>query len=458
MRHRILHHKSCVILLIGFLFIAPSMLICQVQTAPSASVETLTIDQAIALALEHNRTLANARLSVDEYLQRYKAFQTFRFPSIKFNALGSQLLSDFNFTLQQGILGQYPIIGPIPAQDTVISSSKGFTALLSAQVAQPISQQYRIGLDLNQIKAKQQSEEQNARLQQQTTVYDVRQAYYQIVQTQVGLDAANEMIAYNKELDRITDNALQQQATLKVQSLQVKAQLANSQYQALQLQNGLASQKESLNDLLGRDIRTEFSVTPVPVPQGAETDLPTAQAQALAQRPEIKQAQLAVTGAEYGVRAKKAEYIPDVSVAFSYAAPQNFDQFIPKEFISIGFLLTWDVFDWGRKNHEIAEKTLQVREAQNNLAEAQSQVLMDVNNKFRNLQQDRELLRATQLSVQAAQENLRVETNQYQQQTALLSDVLNAQSSLAQANSQYQQALSTFWTAVAAFQKALGGD
>src|SRR5262245_48754204 len=327
MRHRILHRKSFFVLLIGFLFIAPSMLICQVQTAPSTSVETLTIDQAIALALEHNRTLANARLSVDEYLQRYKAFQTFRFPSIKFNALGSQLLSDFNFTLQQGILGQYPIIGPIPAQDTVISSSKGFTALLSAQVAQPISQQYRIGLDLNQIKAKQQSEEQNARLQQQTTVYDVRQAYYQIVQTQVGLDAANEMIAYNKELDRITDNALQQQATLKVQSLQVKAQLANSQYQALQLQNGLASQKESLNDLLGRDIRTEFSVTPVPVPQGAETDLPTAQAQALAQRPEIKQAQLAVTGAEYGVRAKKAEYIPDVSVAFSYAAHQIFTTF-----------------------------------------------------------------------------------------------------------------------------------
>ncbi len=438
------------------LLLIPSIL--QSQDKDSPTDEVLTIDQAIALALQHNRTLENARLSVDEYVEKYAAFRTFRFPSITFNALGSQLLTPFNFTMEQGILGTYPVIGPIPAEDTVISSSKGFTAILTASVSQPISQQYRIGLNLKQIKTQQQISEEDARLQQQTTVFDVRQAYYQVVQIQSSLEAAKEMIAYYRELDRTTDNYVQQQTALKVQSLQVKAGLANSEYQALQLEDGLASQKEMLNDLIGRDIRTEFDVTPTPDAAGPETELSTAQSMALSQRPEIKQAQLAVTAAEYGRRAKKAEYIPSLSLNYSYAAPVNFSDFIPEAFSSIGFYLSWDIYDWGRKSHELAERTLQVKEAENNLQEAQSQVLMDVNNKFRKLKEAREFLRVSQLSQAANRENVRVIMNEYQQQTALLDDVLEAQSSLAQANAQYQQALSTFWTASAAFQKALGGD
>ena len=220
----------------------------------------------------------------------------------------------------------------------------------------------------------------------------------------------------------------------------------------------MASLKEQLNDLMGRDIRIEFTVTEIPYEAQSEMDLTSAQSLALAQRPELKQAQLAVTAAEYGRRAKKAEYIPDLSLSFTYASPQNFDSFIPKSFMSVGFLLTWDVVDWGRKSHEIAERTLEVKEANNNLLEAQSQVLMDVNNKFRNLDASREFLRVSKLSQDAARENVRILMDQYNQQEALLDDVLEAQSTLSQANAQYQQALSSFWTAQAAFEKSLGSD
>lgn len=438
-----------------FLFVSSFL---SAQASPTSSGDLLTLDQAVVLAVKYNRTLENSRLSVDEYVEKYDAFHTYRFPSVKFNALGSQLLSDFNFTLEQGILGNYPPIGPIPAVDTVISSSKGFTAILQGSVSQPISQQYRIGLNLNQLKTQKEISEQAERLQEQTTVYDVKQAYYQIIQTQSSLESANESVRYYRELDRVTDNYLQQQTVLKNQSLQVKSQLANSEYQTLQARNGLASLKEQLNDLMGRDIRTEFTVTEIPYEAQSEMDLTSAQSLALAQRPELKQAQLAVTAAEYGRRAKKAEYIPDLSLSFTYASPQNFDSFIPKSFMSVGFLLTWDVVDWGRKSHEIAERTLEVKEANNNLLEAQSQILMDVNNKFRNLDASREFLRVSKLSQDAARENVRILMDQYNQQEALLDDVLEAQSTLSQANAQYQQALSSFWTAQAAFEKSLGSD
>jgi outer membrane protein TolC len=49
-------------------------------------------------------------------------------------------------------------------------------------------------------------------------------------------------------------------------------------------------------------------------------------------------------------------------------------------------------------------------------------------------------------------------TSQFRQQTALLKDVLAAQATLGQAESQYQQAVLSYWEARASFDKALGVD
>jgi len=53
---------------------------------------------------------------------------------------------------------------------------------------------------------------------------------------------------------------------------------------------------------------------------------------------------------------------------------------------------------------------------------------------------------------------LRVTTGRYKFQAVLLSDVLQSQASLAEANHEYQSALLAFWTAKAEFEKALGED
>jgi outer membrane protein TolC len=51
-----------------------------------------------------------------------------------------------------------------------------------------------------------------------------------------------------------------------------------------------------------------------------------------------------------------------------------------------------------------------------------------------------------------------VAANQYRQQGLLLKDLLNAQTSLAQASDQYRQAVLTYWEARAGFEKAVGGS
>jgi outer membrane protein len=83
-------------------------------------------------------------------------------------------------------------------------------------------------LDIREFEAKRDVALQQLRLQRQTVVFDVKQAYYTLLQTQSTLEATEETIASLHELDRITDNYVKQQTALKSQSLSVKSQLANT--------------------------------------------------------------------------------------------------------------------------------------------------------------------------------------------------------------------------------------
>ena len=92
------------------------------------------------------------------------------------------------------------------------------------------------------------------------------------------------------------------------------------------------------------------------------------------------------------------------------------------------------------------------------MEDAEALVLLDVNRRFRKLQEEQASLRISQLSQQTEREKLRVVSNRYSAKAALLNDVLESESALAQANHQYRQSLANFWTAKAEFDKALGED
>jgi outer membrane protein len=124
--------------------------------------------------------------------------------------------------------------------------------------------------------------------------------------------------------------------------------------------------------------------------------------------------------------------------------------------VQAGFLLTWEPFDWGRKKHEMAESAKTAGQARTGLKDTKDKVLIEVGDQFRKLRESRQLLIAAQLAQDTSRENVRVLNARYMERESLFKDVLQAQSSLAEADHQYQQALLSFWTAKADFEKAVG--
>ena len=427
------------------------------QPSP-ASTEILSLDRVIAMALEHNRQLQASALDIQRAEDRLAALRTRRLPALSFSALGGQRLTRLDFVFNSGAFGTFPGIGPVPSQTTTIQTPLQPAGLLMGRIAQPLSQQYKLGLGIEQLKLGRQIAVELDRQQKQAIVEQVKRAYYEILQTESALEAVEQSIRLYRELDRLTGQYVAEQVALKGQSLEVKARLAKAEYDALALRDPLATQQELLNSLLGRDIRTAFRVSAVADAAWEPGDLEAARAIALHHRPELKQAQLKVEQADYDRRIKKAEQIPDVSLAFNYLSPLNFGGLIPGNFAMVGVAVEWEPFDWHRKSHELAEKTRVVSQATLAVKEAEDQILIDVGNRFRKLMEARQMLAVTQLAQEAAAENLRVQTDRYKQDSALLKDVLQMQAALAEGNSHQRQALLAFWTARADFEKSLGED
>ncbi len=436
-----------------------TMLCCGVMGAQDSGARTqlLPLEDAIRLAVANNRSLNVQRLEVEKSKWQIAEVKTKRLPSFSGTILGSELLNEVSFNFPAGSLGNLPGVGPFPTSDTKVTTSRQPIAFVQSQVSQPLSQLYKIQLGIRAKELDSTITSEKARAERQSLIKDVKLAYYAVLQSESQIEAAEANVKQYQELDRVVLQRVSQKSALQSDSLEVKAKFANEDYKLIQLRNTLDNRREYLNNLLGRDIRTEFRTEQVPVASFEEVDIKGAQSRALEQRPEIKQAALSARQAEYDRRMAKADYIPDVGVAFNYSSNFNIDV-LPRNMTSIGLELKWEPFDWGRRKDVVNQKKVTETQAQMQLDDARSRVLMDVNGRFRKLQESRALIAVAKAEREASQQKLHEITSQYGEQAVLLSDVLHQQAAAASASDDYQQALLGFWSAKSEFEKSLGED
>lgn len=422
-----------------------------------APVPLLTLDAAIAAALRNNSDDQLRALDARKAEEAIREAKTSRYPQLSVKANAGYLLTPLTFTVPKGALGTYPATGPIPHQDASITTPRSLTALIYTTAAQPLTQCVRINLAVRDASLGSLLANEAERAQRISTVSQVKAAYFGLITSQSQIEGSESSLRYLERLDKEVESNLAQQNALEADSLSIKAKLAQQHYRLLTLRDSLQTQKELLNRLLGEDLSTDFRVEMQSAPAPEELDLTTAKRTALEQRPEIKQAELQAKRADLAIRRERANYIPNVSAQFSYLSAPNIT-FLPQNAASIGLLFEWQPFDWGEKRSHTQQLKLASQQARVSQGDARQQVLLEVGSTFRKLTEARALL-DTQAAVTAAEEEkLRELLNRYEQKAALLSDVLEQQSTVAQAHADKAQDVASFWTSKADFERALGGQ
>lgn len=431
--------------------LTPPAALAQPSAGPGAM---LTLDDAIAHARQHNRPLAAERLEVAKAAQQLAAFRTQKLPLFDVRMTSGTLLFPMNFSFPVGSFGVFPATGPIPPADTTVTSNPKLNAVMFANVTQPLTQLRRIsqgekGLALGRDVATEQ-----VRARELEVIANVRSLYYGIIQAEAGLEARDESIRLFQELVRVTEQYEKEQVVLPGELLGVRAALQQQEHEVLALRNAATGYREKLNALLARNVDEPFSVQLLPaVDEEEDVSLARSEELAVTLRPEVRIRRLQAEQAAFDLRATAAPGMPDFSLSISYAGFWGF-QVLPHHGALAGVLGTWQPWDWGRRKAEREGKRLVHEQALIAATEAESLVRVDVRARFRAAREAFNRLRVCEAAREAARERLRVASERLKREAALDRDLLEAQTRLAQADFDCQQALAAYWTARAELERA----
>jgi outer membrane protein len=420
--------------------------------------QVITLSEAIDAAARDNRAVRSAEIQRKKAVEDLGVARSRRLPVFSVTTLASQPLTQLGVTVEQGILGVYPGVGPIPGRATTLESPLQLGFIFYGSIAQPLTQQHRIGLGIDLARVGVEAASEQIRTTRQATTNDARRLYYGIVQVESARTRVRSTVAFLEQLVRETRQSVLQRVALEADRLSADAQLAQAKYELLKLDDPVQTQKQQLNRLMGRDVDAPFDVDPASVTDVKLPSLDEAYAAALESRPEIRSARLKARKTELERRIKSAERIPDVSLALTGFKTANYSSVLPNNISSVGVQATWDVFDWGRKGKEVEAGRDTEQQATLDLKETEAQIRIDVAHQHRRVleaQQELEVAKALQAT---GAESLRVVRNRYTQREGLLSDVLKVQSTLADADDRLVQALMNLASAQADFARAIGNE
>src|SRR6267154_5857888 len=439
-----------------------AILIATLGLSPCAHAQTsggeiLTLDEAISLARSNNRDLKQYGFDVGRRREALGAAKSELYPRFDASVLAAQLLTPIDFTVKAGQLGTFPATGPVPGSDTNLHTPARPIAIVSVTATQPLTQLFRIRLFVAEHRLNIDAARFSFDEREQKLTNDVRQAYYEVLDSQSQHESQQSALKYLQELQQLTERRFGQQTALAADALSVKAEVAKAVYRLTTIEDTLADRKEALNHLLGRNLQTDFSVESAPASFPEDQDLAAARATALEHRPEMKQAANRMSQAKLETKIEKTHYIPDIAIQANYLTTANID-FLPQNIGSLGALLTWQLWDWGKKRHNVGQDVLAEKQAALSVEDTREQILLDVDSHFRHLREVRARLAVIEAERDVEKEKLRDQEEVYSQRSALLSDLLKQQSSLANAENDYRQAVLEYWSARADFQKTLGEE
>lgn len=298
--------------------------------------------------------------------------------------------------------------------------------------------------ELRSAKANVAAAEANETLQQYNVSLSVKQQFYAVLAARESESAAKSQLDQAQEQLKTASAKVAAGAATKSDSLRAVILVGNAQLALLQARNSLNIANASLTRL----VATPFVVTASATDSSESLELrgDSAEIASLALRgPAVQQAEEAYTAARVGVRSSLTSYLPTVSVNFNrggngldsrfgwgdnrYAYSQT-----------MRFSLNFPFFNQGTREEQVVRSRVAEDNAQAQLRDARflaQQQLTQYLSSFRTAEQRVQIQLA---SVEAAEEDLRVQQRRYSLGASTFLDVLNSQVTLNQARSALIQA------------------
>lgn len=413
--------------------LAGGVFILSTAAAWAAPVE-LTLDEAVALALQNNSDIKiseSEREKADWAVSEAKAGKK---PSVNYNFTGSY--TDSNATKLNGNKENY---------DNKIALT---LPLYTGGKAEGSIEAAKLGLksaDLGIEKAKQQIK------------LDATTGYFNILQT------ANLVKVAQESVDGLTAHLKNVQAQYEVGTvaksdmLRSEVELADADQKLIIAKNNLELAVASFNNVTGLPLETQINPKQSALAYVANNQtLNDSITYSLANRPEVAQADANVAVAKQQIKIAGADKKPTVSLT-GYTDWNDTD--LPgtdNDNWGASVTASYKLFDSGLAKSKVRQADAGLNKATEQARQSRDSVQLEVRQAFLNMKEAEKRIETSKVAVDKAEEDFKIAQVRYSAGVGTNLDVIDAQLALTQAKTNNIQALYDYNTSKAKLDKAMG--
>ena len=424
----------------------------------SGEVLTLSIDEAIELALSDNPTVKVANLEIERYDYVRKQTLASLYPSVD-------------------VSGQYSLA--IRRQEMAEGFSFGGknTFNLGGSVALPLFVP-AIYEQLKMTRTQMESAVESARATRIDMVASVRSAYYNVLLAEQSLAVLKEAIKTTEQVVKNTENLYKNGLASEYDYLTAEVQLSNLKPQVLQTENAIGLTKLQLKMYLsipeGVDIAVvgtldgfrdavllneEFSYNIEDNTTVRSLDI---QAKMLKHQERLIQSSRMPSIAAFGQVSYMGQERVDLSGLMGGGMPRataaEQSKFWWQTPISVGAQISIPIFAGFKKTNQLREVRNQMAQLNIQREYAEQGIRLQIEQAVNTLLTARETMLSNELTVQQAEKAYNISLTRYNAGAGTILELNSSQLSLTQAQLSYSQSIYDYLSAYASYEKTLGKE
>jgi len=414
-------------------------------------IKKISLQEAFDLAAQNSKQLMVDSLKIQALDFKKKQAQNAMLPVVGVSSSYTRLsgnideLPPINFmgkdiVLNKQILNQYN--NRVSVQQPIFQGLKNWNTMKSIG-------QLKIATDLDR-----QKDQQDIKLNVIQTYYNL----YKLQQTKIVLDSN-----ITQTQVRVNDISKFKNAGLALNNDVMRAELQKTNLLVSQadVESAIDITNFNMCILLGLDISTKIEVENPEVVKDANTTIQSLIASSYADRAEFKAQDYRTKAADYQIKASKSAYMPTVSaVGNGYYNNPN-QRIFPQEnnfkaTWDVGVSVSWNIMQLYTARAIVSDAKNQKAQLQQATAQIKDGISMEVNAAYETLKVALLKIDLAQRAIDQATENKRILDNRFGAQVALLSDVLEADQFLLQAQTNLLNAQADAAIANYKLQRSLG--
>jgi len=429
----------------NFKFTPFIMTITLLFTLTATASETLTVEQAVQNALLNSSAIKEAQNHEKSSQENLKSSRADFFPKASANYSFSHL-DDAPYQVVGGMQRQVGDTDAVHWDVTLVQPLfKGFGILSKYKVARSES-------EIGSLKLEQTAKD---------LVRDVKTAYYEALLAQNIEKVAEEQVRTLEAQERDAQGFYDHGVIPKNDLLKSKIAKASAVQELEKARSDSQLSLSRLSIAMGHSVNSDFSLVPVETVVSDPGDLSSLMDAALKNRPEMKIMEKNLDAYEASITLARSTCYPEISLVGRYeqngndtAASEN--DYSNDHNTSVSVQAKWTFFEWGKNHADIQKVRYEKQAFSEKIKAASDQIRLETKQEYLAVKVREKNIKTAEEALGQAQENFRITRSRYLQNVTTATEVLEAQTFLSRAESDYHKSIYGYLIARARLNRATG--